>query len=188
MFTIMLISDRQPVAWLSFVSLLDVLHWFFFASCLSQTSVENRCLFSFCLFYVDSQSDTHCTYIHKFINTFIACVVQQRFLTQALPEIMSNALQSQHPFSCFPFWSLFFSLLHQLSPHPQSSHWVGSYAVRLLLVRSALQFPGLKQTQTNTHAHRAKYTHVHLQTCTAKHSERPFVLFFTALCTAATFC
>lgn len=98
---------------------------------------------------------------------------------------MSNALPSQHPFFCFPFRVSFFFLL--LSPPPAvptSSKFTLGRAL-CCQATSGLFCTLVPWAETNADKHTGKYTHAPLHT--ERHSESPFVLFLTALCTAATF-
>lgn len=92
-------------------------------------------------------------------------------------------LQSQQLLSCLPC-CLFFSLLHQLSLHPQSSHWVGNFWFVLLF--SSPGWDKHRQTHTGKHTHVPLHTHAQKKKKKIQ-SESPFVHFLTPLCTAATF-
>lgn len=133
----------RNVFWLAACSTaVIVLQCFFLACCLTCTSRVNRWPLSpLRLSCPLSHSRSVHTCIHKWINAFIVCSVSysRGFWHKLFPKPWVMHCSHNMFFFCFPFLSRFFlSLLHQLSPHPQSSHWVGSSAVRQLLVCSAL--------------------------------------------------
>lgn len=102
---------------------------------------------------------------------------------------MSNALQSQHSFLfffCFPFLSRFFLSLSPPPAVPASSKFTLGrvYCCQATSGLFCSLVPWAETpmcTQESTHMCPCAHTHIE------KHSESPFVLFLTALCTAATF-
>lgn len=116
----------------------------------------------------------------------MACFVSER-LTQALPRVASHNIL----FPCFPFLSPFRSPLPAV---PASSKFTLGRVFSLsgnfwfVLLFNSLGWDKHRQ------AHSGKYTRVPLHTHThalgkkkKKHSESPFVLSLTTLCTAAAF-